>query len=86
MTSESTEDTHLERQRYNEELQLKMERFFEEECRVFSPDDPGLIALEEALRNSDLKVYLYLTTRRNGHRLIVICIVAGSITAHVVPT
>ncbi|XP_045448092.1 uncharacterized protein LOC123656455 [Melitaea cinxia] len=55
MTSESTEDTHLERQRYNEELQLKMERFFEEECRVFSPDDPGLIALEEALRNSDLK-------------------------------
>ncbi|CAH2095868.1 unnamed protein product [Euphydryas editha] len=55
LTSESTEDTHLERQRYNEELQLKMERFFEEECRVFSPDDPGLIALEEALRNTDLK-------------------------------
>ncbi|XP_059052212.1 uncharacterized protein LOC131846818 [Achroia grisella] len=41
--------------RYNEELQLKMERFFDDECRVFTPDDPGLLALERALDNLDLK-------------------------------
>ena len=35
-----------------------MERFFEEECRVFSPDDPGLILLEDALNNADLKVIM----------------------------
>nr|XP_026488177.1 uncharacterized protein LOC113394923 isoform X1 [Vanessa tameamea] len=53
--SEAIEESHLKRNRYNEELKLKMERFFEEECRVFSPDDPGLLVLEEALRNIDLK-------------------------------
>ncbi|XP_045517934.1 uncharacterized protein LOC123710213 [Pieris brassicae] len=53
-TSESTEAS-VERRRYSEELRLKMERFFEEECRVFSPDDPGLLALEEALRNCNFK-------------------------------
>ncbi|CAH0715272.1 unnamed protein product, partial [Brenthis ino] len=52
---ESTEDTYLAKHRYNEELRLKMQRFFDEECRVFSPDDPGLIVLEEALRNVDIK-------------------------------
>ncbi|KAL0882848.1 hypothetical protein ABMA27_016379 [Loxostege sticticalis] len=41
--------------RYNEELRLKMERFFDEECRVFTPDDPGLLALEDALQSLDLK-------------------------------
>ncbi|KAG6454886.1 hypothetical protein O3G_MSEX008915 [Manduca sexta] len=40
---------------YNDELKLKMERFFEEECRVFTPDDPGLLALEDALQTMDLK-------------------------------
>ncbi|CAH4028195.1 unnamed protein product [Pieris brassicae] len=54
-TSESTESS-VGRRRYSEELRLKMERFFEEECRVFSPDDPGLLALEEALRNCNFKV------------------------------
>ncbi|XP_022120912.2 uncharacterized protein LOC110997180 isoform X1 [Pieris rapae] len=53
-TSESTEAS-VERRRYSEELRLKMERFFEEECRVFSPDDPGLLALEEALRSGNFK-------------------------------
>ena len=56
--SESTEDIYLAKHRYNEELKLKMERFFEEECRVFSPDDPGLILLEDALNNADLKVIM----------------------------
>ncbi|XP_034832048.1 uncharacterized protein [Maniola hyperantus] len=54
-SSESSDELNLERHRYNEELKLKMERFFDEECRVFSPDDPGLIALEEALQNTELK-------------------------------
>ncbi|XP_039753642.1 uncharacterized protein LOC120628997 [Pararge aegeria] len=54
-SSESTEESSRERHRYNEELKLKMERFFEEECRVFSPDDPGLIALEEALQDTQIK-------------------------------
>ncbi|XP_028176611.1 uncharacterized protein LOC114364599 [Ostrinia furnacalis] len=53
----STQLTSYERaRRYNEELRLKMERFFEEECRVFTPDDPGLLALEDALESLDLKV------------------------------
>ncbi|CAK1551338.1 unnamed protein product [Leptosia nina] len=52
-TSESTE-SKFERRRFNEELRLKMERFFDEECRVFSPDDPGLIELEEALSSCDI--------------------------------
>ncbi|XP_028036022.1 uncharacterized protein LOC114247292 [Bombyx mandarina] len=41
--------------RYDEELRLKMERFFDEECRVFTPDDPGLYELQEALDEIDLQ-------------------------------
>lgn len=36
-----------------------MERFFDEECRVFTPDDPGLLALEDALQSLDLKVSIF---------------------------
>ncbi|XP_050351366.1 uncharacterized protein LOC126774065 [Nymphalis io] len=53
--SDTLEKSPLKRHRYNEELKLKMERFFEEECRVFSSDDPGLIALEDALRSTGFK-------------------------------
>lgn len=57
-SSSLTEDTSTyERvRRYNEELRLKMERFFEDECRAFTPDDPGLLALEDALETVVLKV------------------------------
>ncbi|RVE42982.1 hypothetical protein evm_012386 [Chilo suppressalis] len=48
-------ETSARIRRYNDELRLKMARFFADECRVFSPDDPGLVALEEALRTVDLK-------------------------------
>ncbi|KAL4713216.1 hypothetical protein ACJJTC_002962 [Scirpophaga incertulas] len=41
---------------YDEELRQKMARFFEEECRVFSPDDSGLLELQEDLDSVDLKV------------------------------
>ncbi|KAM3957127.1 uncharacterized protein ACR2FA_008852 [Aphomia sociella] len=55
-SSDTLDETPVERvHRYNEELKLKMERFFDEECRVFSPDDPSLLTLERALRNVDLK-------------------------------
>ncbi|XP_072949638.1 uncharacterized protein [Epargyreus clarus] len=48
-------EPEVRRHRYNEELRLKMERFFEEECRVFTPEDPGALALEDALQELDLK-------------------------------
>ncbi|CAK1580641.1 unnamed protein product [Parnassius mnemosyne] len=55
-SSELNEETSaMERLQHAEELRLKMERFFDEECRVFTPDDPGLLVLEEALQNIDLK-------------------------------
>ncbi|XP_023954300.2 uncharacterized protein LOC112057919 [Bicyclus anynana] len=54
-TSSESSESSWERGRYHEELKLKMQRFFDEECRVFSPDDPGLIALEEALQDVELK-------------------------------
>ncbi|XP_045536622.1 uncharacterized protein LOC106719322 [Papilio machaon] len=52
-TELSEEVRSSERRLHAEELRLKMERFFEEECRVFSPDDPGLLSLEEALQHLD---------------------------------
>ncbi|XP_038220630.1 uncharacterized protein LOC119838649 [Zerene cesonia] len=54
--SESVERvTSVGKPSYHEELRLKMERFFDQECPVFSPDDPGYIALQEALADSELK-------------------------------
>ncbi|XP_060803572.1 uncharacterized protein LOC106140733 [Amyelois transitella] len=58
--SSSTDSTDIPDETYervhrrNEELALKMERFFEKECRVFSADDPGLLVLEKALRDVDM--------------------------------
>ncbi|KAJ0176404.1 hypothetical protein K1T71_007583 [Dendrolimus kikuchii] len=59
--SDTTEEilTKERLQCYNEELRLKMERFFEEECRVYTPEDPGLIELHEALLDLDVKVWLF---------------------------
>ncbi|CAG4959254.1 unnamed protein product [Parnassius apollo] len=54
-SSELNEETSGMEKLHAEELRLKMERFFNEECRVFTPDDPGLLVLEEALQNVDLK-------------------------------
>ncbi|XP_026761905.2 uncharacterized protein LOC113520697 [Galleria mellonella] len=55
-SSLNTVESAMERvHRYNEELKLKMERFFNDECRVFTPDDPSLLTLEKALHNVDLK-------------------------------
>ncbi|CAB3261791.1 unnamed protein product [Arctia plantaginis] len=41
--------------RRNDELLKKMKKFFREDCRAFSPNDPGLLALEEAVNNLDVK-------------------------------
>ncbi|XP_050683199.1 uncharacterized protein LOC126978439 isoform X2 [Leptidea sinapis] len=49
-SSEGTMDSWSESSRFTEELVEKMERFFEEECRVFTPDDPGLRDLQESLQ------------------------------------
>ncbi|CAG9561637.1 unnamed protein product [Danaus chrysippus] len=43
-----------EQRKYNEELKQKMERFFDE-ISVFTPDDPGLEMLQEALETTDMK-------------------------------
>ncbi|KPI95753.1 hypothetical protein RR46_11466 [Papilio xuthus] len=59
-SSELSEEARSSEQRLHaEELRLKMERFFDEECRVFSPDDPSLLALEEALQDIDIKVSFF---------------------------
>ncbi|CAH2048867.1 unnamed protein product, partial [Iphiclides podalirius] len=56
LTNESSNvERPLLRPQHAEELRLKMGRFFDEECRVFTPEDPGLLALEEALQQFDLK-------------------------------
>ncbi|XP_041978852.1 uncharacterized protein LOC121732894 [Aricia agestis] len=47
-------ETRYVRDPYIEDLRLRMERFFEEECRVFGPHDPGLLALEKAINELDL--------------------------------
>ncbi|XP_068633566.1 uncharacterized protein [Battus philenor] len=49
VASRGSTPIRMDKLRNTEELRLKMERFFDEECRVFSPDDPGLIVLEEAI-------------------------------------
>ncbi|XP_047991237.1 uncharacterized protein LOC125230199 isoform X2 [Leguminivora glycinivorella] len=38
----------------SQEFLRKIDRFFEEECCVFGPDDPAILALEEALKDVDL--------------------------------
>ncbi|XP_053609137.1 uncharacterized protein LOC128674546 isoform X2 [Plodia interpunctella] len=52
--TDQPEEPYERTYRRNEELALKMERFFEEECRVFTPEDPGLLALKDALRDIDM--------------------------------
>lgn len=36
-----------------------MKQFFDDDCNVFSADDPGLTRLEEALLDLDYKVPTY---------------------------
>lgn len=40
----------------NEALGQKMEKFFLEECRVFSPDDPALEELQDALLSLEMGI------------------------------
>lgn len=46
--------------RRNDELLKKMKKFFKEDCRAFSSNDPGFLALEEAVRNLDVKVNIVI--------------------------
>ncbi|KAJ8722315.1 hypothetical protein PYW08_004717 [Mythimna loreyi] len=43
------------RRRYNEERRRRLRRQFEEDCRVYSPGDPGLLELQDKLRSLDMK-------------------------------
>ncbi|KOB71281.1 Methionine--tRNA ligase, partial [Operophtera brumata] len=49
-------ESRLHRYEYNEKLRQRMKKYFDEECNVFTADDPGLIRLEEALLDLDYKV------------------------------
>jgi hypothetical protein len=42
----------------SQEFLRKIDRFMEDECCVFGPDDPALLELEEALKDVDLEVNL----------------------------
>ncbi|XP_061383638.1 uncharacterized protein LOC116770008 [Danaus plexippus] len=50
----SLQELFYVRHKNNDELKQKMERFFEE-ISVFTPDDPGLMELQEALEAIDVK-------------------------------
>ncbi|GBP59566.1 hypothetical protein EVAR_83285_1 [Eumeta japonica] len=46
-----------ERRRSLEDLKLKMERFFDEQCRIFSPEDNSFTTFDEALQPTDTQDY-----------------------------
>lgn len=55
-TEDSLEIEHLRSPSFNEELRMKMDKFFKDECTVYESDDPALTVLEEAIANIDSKV------------------------------
>lgn len=44
---------------FRSDMKDRMEKFLDEECRLFDCDDPGILELEEALESLDLKVIHY---------------------------
>lgn len=50
-------DLAANRRRYNEERRRRLQRQFDEECRVYAPGDPSLLELQDAINKLDMKVY-----------------------------